>query len=285
MQLGIFAKTFSRPSVEDVFHTVARLGVHAVQFNFVCVGLPSLPDSISPELADRIRNAAVAQDVRIAAVSGTFNMIHPDPEQRRRGLRHLEVIADACPRLGFPLITLCTGTRDPDDMWRRHAANDSPEAWGDLLTTLTEALTTADKHELTLAIEPETGNVIDSALKARRLLNELRSPRLKIVLDAANLFPASDLPRMKGILEEAFDLLAPDLVLAHAKDLAADGCGGNLALGSGVLDWDLYLSLLRRANFAGPLIMHGFDEQQAEQSVSFIRSLLKRHLAASDRIP
>jgi sugar phosphate isomerase/epimerase len=33
-------------------------------------------------------------------------------------------------------------------------------------------------------------NVIDSAQKARRLLDEIRSPRLKITMDAANLFHA-----------------------------------------------------------------------------------------------
>ena len=132
----------------------------------------------------------------MAAVSGTFNMIHPDPAQRADGLRRLAVLAAACGALGTRLITLCTGTRDPEDMWRRHPANDTPDAWRDLLASLEVALAAAERHDVFLGVEPEVANVIDSAAKARRLLDELRSPRLKIVMDPANLFHAGELPAM-----------------------------------------------------------------------------------------
>jgi sugar phosphate isomerase/epimerase len=274
MQLGIFAKTFARPTVEEVFAAVAKHHLRCVQFNFACAGLPSLPDRIEPEVADRIRKAAAEHRVEIAAVSGTFNMIHPDAKQRRDGLRKLGVIAGACERLGTRTVTLCTGTRDPDDMWRRHPDNDSPEAWRDLLVSVTKALTIANKHDVTLGIEPETGNVVSSARQARRLLDEMKSPRLKIILDAANLFHPGELARLKEIMDDAFDLLGPDLVMAHAKDLRASGHAGSLTLGKGVLDWDHYLARLQAADFAGPLIMHGFEERQAAASVKFLRSRL-----------
>jgi sugar phosphate isomerase/epimerase len=277
MILGIFAKTFVRPTVEDVFAAVAKHHLRSVQFNFACAGLPSLPDQIETGLADRIREAAAEHRIEIAAVSGTFNMIHPDPRQRREGLRRLGVIAAACEHLGTRVVTLCTGTRDAENMWRRHPDNDSPEAWRDLAVTMTKALTKANKHDITLGIEPEVGNVVDSARKARRLLDEMKSPRLKIIMDTANLFRARELGRMEEILDEAFDLLGGDLVLAHAKELGTDGHAGNLPLGAGVLDWDRCLTLLRAAKFNGPLIMHGFEESQMAESVKFLRGKLAGH--------
>jgi sugar phosphate isomerase/epimerase len=69
------------------------------------------------------------RNLTMAAVSGTFNMIHPNPRKRRDGLRRLGVLAGACGQLGTSVITLCTGTRDPEDMWRSHPENDVPEAW------------------------------------------------------------------------------------------------------------------------------------------------------------
>ena len=48
MRLGIFAKTFSRPTVEGVFDAVREHGLNCVQFNMACAGLPSLPDHIAP---------------------------------------------------------------------------------------------------------------------------------------------------------------------------------------------------------------------------------------------
>jgi sugar phosphate isomerase/epimerase len=272
MTLGIFAKTFARPTVDDVFAAVARHHLHCVHFNFACAGLPSLPESIEPEILERIRKTTAEHRIGIAGVSGTFNMIHPDSKVRRDGLRRLGVIAAACSRLETRIVTLCTGTRNRQDMWRAHPDNETPAAWRDLLTSMTKALTTADKHDIILAIEPETANVVSTSHKARRLLDELRSPRLKIVLDPANLFRRADLKRSDEILEIAFDLLGNDLVMAHAKELSFDGHAGGLALGTGALDWDGYLGLLRKVQFAGPLIMHGFEEKEVAPSIQFLKS-------------
>ena len=271
---GIFAKTFVRPTVAEVFRAVARHHLRSVQFNFASAGLPSLPEHIDSALANRIRKAAAEHRITIAAVSGTFNMIHPDAKQRRDGLNKLGIIAGSCEHLGTSMITLCTGTRDTESMWRHHPQNDSLEAWKDLTVTMTKALTIADKHDLSLGVEPETGNVVSSARHARRLLDEFKSPRLKIVLDPANLFHPGDLPRMSEILDEAFDLLGGDIALAHAKELSAEGHAGDLPLGAGVLDWERYLSLLRLAKFDGALIMHGFEESDVVASVKFLKGNL-----------
>jgi len=48
MQLGIFAKTFVRPSLEATLDAVASHGLSCVQFNMACVGLPTLPEAIAP---------------------------------------------------------------------------------------------------------------------------------------------------------------------------------------------------------------------------------------------
>jgi len=276
MILGLFARTFPRPAVEQVFDAVAAHGVSSLQFNFACAGLPSLPESLEPGLLERIRRAAGERGLALAAVSGTFNMIHPAPAQRQDGLRRLEVVAGACAALGTQVVTLCTGTRAPEDMWRHHPDNDTQEAWRDLLHSLTSALQIAERHQVFLGIEPEITNVVSSAAHARRLLDELRAPRLKIVLDAANLFQPATLPRMKDVLEEAFELLGEHLALVHGKELAATGHASQQALGSGVLDWTHYLTLLRRAEFRGSLILHGFEEKDAAQSLSFVRGALTR---------
>jgi sugar phosphate isomerase/epimerase len=271
MTLGIFAKTFARPTIEEVFDGVAHHGLRRVQFNFACAGLPSMPDRINPEMLDRIRRAATERKIAVAAVSGTFNMIHPDKLQPPEGIRRLRVLASACSEIGTSNITLCTGTRDPENMWRRHPDNDLADAWLDLVGSMSQALAIAEEFNLTLGIEPEVGNVIDSAQKARRLLDDMKSPRLKIIMDGANLFHADELPRMREILDEAFELLGRDIVLAHAKELRGDGRAGGLPLGMGVLDWDRYLTLLKKANYKGPLVMHGFEERDVGASVAFLR--------------
>ncbi|MCY2988783.1 MAG: sugar phosphate isomerase/epimerase [Planctomycetota bacterium] len=276
MQIGILLGTFSRPTLEARLDAVKACGLDCVQLSLDCAGLPSMPNQIAPELAARMRRAAEDRRIVIAAVAGTFNMSHPDPEQRRAGLRQLRVLASACQGLGTSKIHLCTGTRDPENMWRRHADNDSPEAWRDMVACVREAVEIAQETGVILAFEPEVNNVVDSAKKSRRLLDEINSPHLKVTMDAANIFHAGELARMDEVLDQAFALVGKDIVLAHAKDLSHDGDAGHEAAGRGRLDYDRYLQLLHTHGFRGPLLLHGLAESQVPGCVAFLREKLAR---------
>jgi len=276
MQIGILMKTFARPTLEARLDAVKVHGLDCGQLSMDCAGLPAMPDEIAPELVARIRREADARGITIASLEGTFNMSHPDAEQRRAGLRRLRVLASACRALGTSKIHLCTGTRDPGNMWRRHPDNDSPEAWRDMVACIREASDIARQAGVTLAFEPEVNNVVDSAKKARRLMDEIGSPHLKVTIDPANIFHAGELPRMREVLDEAFSLVGKDIVLAHAKDLDHDGDAGHLAAGHGKLDYDRYLSLLRACGFQGPLLLHGLTEAQVPGCVAFLRDKFTR---------
>ena len=274
MRLGIFAKTFPRPTVEEVFDAVRAAGFQCVQFNFACAGLGTLPDHFNFDAICRVQDAVETRGIELAAVSGTFNMIHPDVRRREGGQERLINLIAVAQDLRIPLVTLCTGTRDHHDMWRRHPDNDSPSAWRDLVDSINWVLGETETSRVALGIEPEVSNVIDSAVKCRRLLDEIGSPRLKVVMDGANLFHQGELPRMREVLDEAFELLGPDIVLAHAKDLARDGKAGDRAAGTGLLDYDYYLALLRRAGYNGPLVLHGLREDEVAGSVQFLNAKL-----------
>lgn len=271
MEIGIFAKTFVRADLESCLDAVTAHQIWVIQFNFSCAGLPTLPESVDPECSTRIRRALESRNLRVAAVSGTFNMIDPSIDRRRQGLNRLHVLARASRELGAPLITLCSGTRHETDMWQFHPKNSSPESWCDLLRSLEEAIQVAESYGIHLGIEPETNNVVASARDARRLLHELKSPCLKIVMDPANLFHAGELRRQGEILKEAFELLGADIALAHAKDVRDAGTVVHVAAGRGELDYDLYLRLLRDARFRGPMVLHGLKEEEANESITFLR--------------
>ncbi len=276
VQIGILMGTFARPTFEARFDAVKACGLACVQLSMGCAGLPAMPDEIPPELVARIRREADARGIEIASLEGTFNMSHPDAEHRRTGLRRLRVLAEACQPLGTSKVHLCTGTRDRHSMWRRHADNDSPEAWRDMVACVREATEIAKQAGVILAFEPEVNNVVDSAQKARRLLDEIGSPHLKVTMDAANIFHAGELTRMSEVLDRAFELIGKDIVLAHAKDLSHDGDAGHEAAGHGKLDYDRYLSLLHAYGFRGPLLLHGLSEAQVPGCVAFLRDRVGR---------
>lgn len=274
MEIGIFTKTFARPTLGAVLDAVAGYGVHAVQFNMSCAGVEEMPDVIDPALIATIRQEMTARGITMSAISGTFNMIHPDIAERQAGLRRLRTLAAACQGLGTSVITLCTGTRNTESMWRSHPDNGTEAAWRDLVVSMHATAVIAEEYGVTMAFEPEVSNVIDSAQRARRLLDEIGSPYLKVVMDGANIFHKGELPHMTAILTEAFDLLGHDIALAHAKDLTEDGHAGNAAAGTGLLDYDLYVRLLHDSGYKGALVLHGLSEAQTPGCVEFLRTRL-----------
>lgn len=272
IQIGIFPTVFPRPALEETLDAVAAHGIRTVEFNMTCAGQESMPDCIEPDLASRIRVAHAQRGITMAAVSGMYNTIDPDEQRRGDGLRRLRVLAESCAVLGTGVVTITTGTRNPDHLWRWHPENDSPEAWHDLLQAMGEAVRIAEDTGVLLAFEPEVNHVVHSARRARRLLDEVGSARLKVLLDGANLFHSGELPRMREILDEAVDLLGAGIVLAHAKDLTRDGEAGHEAAGQGLLDYAHYITLLDGLGRDVPLILHGLREEQVDGCVAFLRT-------------
>ncbi len=261
MHVGLMEGTIRRETLTENLDAVVEHGVHHLQYHTPASG---------PSVAE-IRQEMAARQITISALSGTYNMIDPDPEKRHAGLRMLRSVAEKCAPLGTSVITLCTGSRDPQSMWRAHPDNNTAEAWRDLVESMEQALAVAEAYNVTLALEPEVANVIDSAQKARRLLDEMQSPNLKVCIDGANVFHKGELPKMREILDEAFTLLGDDIALAHAKDLDRDGQAGHLAAGTGLLDYDQYLGLLKENGYDGAVILHGLSEAQVPFCTDFLR--------------
>jgi sugar phosphate isomerase/epimerase len=274
MQLGIFAKTFDGNSPSEVLHKVKAAGFGTAQYNMACSGLSALPDSISDQMVSDILAAVATSGVTLNALSATYNMIHPDIAVRENGHRRLEVAAAAAQALGIPMITLCTGTRDAEDQWRNHLDNNSTEAWRDLLQSMHTAIGIADRYNVNLGIEPELANVVNSAAKAKALMTECGSPRLKIVFDPANLFETETGSEQRKIIASALEVLSGHIAMAHAKDRAVDG--RFVAAGTGVLDYPNFLNLLKQTGFDGLLVTHGLSAAEAPGVAAFLMREIQR---------
>lgn len=217
MHLGIMARTFPRPTFEETLDVIADRGLTQVQFNMSCTGLPTLPERMDENHCVWIARSFRERGLTMAAISGTFNLCDPDPSRLAENLRRLDLLAAACRWLDTRIITLCTGTRDPDDMWKWHPENVRRSAWDSLVASIREAVQIADRHEVILAFEPERHNVVNSVARARMLLDTIGSPWLKVVLDPANLLRPGELERREEMMDEAFDWLGTEVVLVHAK--------------------------------------------------------------------
>ena len=274
MQLGVFARTFAGTDPQQVLTAAGAAGYGCVQFNLACAGLPSLPVSIDNEAAviARIADARDQTGVGFAALSGTWNMAHPDPAERAIGRQGLLTVIRVARALDIPLVTLCTGSRHPTDQWGHHPDNGTPAAWADMRAEMALALDMAESAGVDLGIEPEQANVVTSAGDAYRLIAEMRSARLKIVLDPANLFERGSPDDARNIVAQAVETAAGHIAMAHAKDRHADGRFATA--GTGVVDFADFVTRLKATGFDAAVVTHGLDAAEAPAVARFLRGLL-----------
>ena len=273
MQLGIFAKTFPGTTAQSVLQAAADAGYSCVQFNMTCVGLPSMPLTIEPEKIAEINDGTAMTGVSIAALSGTYNMAHPDPIIRRDGLTRLKTVIAAAAQLSIPIVTLCTGSRHPHNQWRYHPDNGSEDAWRDMLAEMALAVRLAEDAGIRLGIEPELGNVVYSASRAAELLRTLKTQALTVVLDPSNLFELPLPNAGRDVIADAIDRLAGHIGMAHAKDRSETG--DFVAVRKGVIDFPDFIHRLKQTGFDEALVTHGLEASEAPGVANYLRGLDK----------
>ena len=258
-------------AAEVLFRKMKERGFEAVQFAFSSIaeteytpnGQIEIPAVIPSAAIRAVAECAETYGIPVEVINGTFNMAHPDRDIREEGIRRFEILCRAAKELGAKYISLCSGTRNADHLWSPHPDNDTQEAWNDMLDTVSRCTKIAEEYGITLAVESEASNIISTPERARRLMDTVGSPNLKMILDCANLFHAGEAHKenVREILEHAFALYGDDIVLAHGKDIregdGIDFCGTGL----GIVDFAYTAALLEQYDFTGNMFLHGiYDE-------------------------
>lgn len=271
MILGICTTDFSRRPLEALFSRIEALGFKAVQFAFDSIEESGfcadshieIPPQIDEALPALIAQCAARHHLALTAVNATFNMAHPDAAVRGEGVRRFEGFARAVRAMGCNMATLCSGTRSRVSLWTGDVHNESEEAWCDMAGCMKAVCAIAEKYDLTLAIETEAGNIINTPERAARIMYEVGSSRLKMIMDCANLFHPGEAKRenVRPVIGHAFDVFGQDVVLAHGKDIAESEGIRFCAAGEGIVDFPYFIERLHRENYQGVMMLHGIDSE------------------------
>ena len=234
MKIGICTTDFSRRPLDSLFAAIEGMGFGAAQFAFDSIeesGFRAdnhieIPAWIDEALPEKIAECAARHHLELTAVNGTFNMAHPDRAVREEGVRRFDGFARAVRTMGCGMITLCSGTRSRVSLWTGDPANDTPE-------------------------------------RAARIMAEVGSERLKMIMDCANLFHAGEAKRenARAVIGHAFDVFGRDVVLAHGKDIAESDGIRFCAAGEGIVDFPYFIKRLRGVGYRGVMMLHGIDRE------------------------
>jgi len=276
MKIGAFSPEIPADTTGELFRKAREYGFSQMQYSYSLDASEEMPELIPDSLNREIAAESARNGIEIVAVNGTFNMAHPDIAVRQKGIVRFERVASSCGIYGCKLVTLCTGTRTRERMWAAHPDNDTPEAWKDMTAVMEQLIPIADKYDVSLGIEIEATNVINTPEKAKKLIEDLKSPRLKIVMDAANLFHAGMAKRenVRTVIAGAIGLLGPWIVLAHGKDIKEGEGLAFTGAGKGIIDFKFFIAELERAGYRGGMLLHGIkDPKDIPSCAEFMRQL------------
>jgi sugar phosphate isomerase/epimerase len=221
--LGAFARIYVRDSADALAEAFVADQLVQVQLNLSALGLPTIPtaEEFANLDASAIQAAFTSRGRVIWGVSATYNTAHPDPGVREDTTAKAAYFIASLGALQPFAATLCTGTRDPDNMWRPHPDNSTEAAWMDMRRSLDELIPAARQAGVLLAVEPEPGNVVSGTAQAQRLVAELGADaeRIGFILDPAHLIAVSPAQQHEEILLEAFQELGEKTICVHAKDI------------------------------------------------------------------
>jgi sugar phosphate isomerase/epimerase len=119
--------------------------------------------------------------------------------------------------------------------------------WPRMIATGRRLAEMAEKHDAKVLLEPFYRGFLASAKRLRLFVEELNSPRVRVLLDPANLIELND-------LDEMFQQLPPWIDCLHAKDRKLHTDVG-VAAGKGDLDYKRFVTLAAKHTPAAPLIL------------------------------
>lgn len=130
--------------------------------------------------------------------------------------RGLEVAAE----LGAHVCLIRTGSLSPRGSYFPAAENHSPEAWQRLRETLRRIADKAENVGQTVVIETHLLTILDSPEANQKIIAEVNSPRMRVVMDYTNHFPTMhSVFQSTARLHHIFDRMGPISGVGHCKDI------------------------------------------------------------------
>ena len=223
---------------------------------------------LTPERCREIAGAYRSAGVSIHSIGVYTNLIHPDAAERKANLAYFEAMFKAGAAMGVRKFVTEAGHYYSDAPAPRIPHDWQEEVWRAMVATGKELARMAAAHDATVLFEPYFQGFLATAKRTRIFLEELGSPRMRALLDPANLLEVND-------LEEMFNQLQPWIDCLHAKDRKLHVTKG-VGAGAGDLDYPAFVKLAAERTPGVPLILEYVGSKNWRPALAHLRNALRQ---------
>ena len=226
------------------------------------------PEKLNVEYAEQFRRDFEEAGMECAVLGCYLNLADPDPERRAR----TQEIYKAHLRFAAMTGAQVVGTEtyaNPESVFAEPAPQ-SEEAFRLFMDSLRPVVRFAEESGAVLAVEPVWYHIISTPERAARMLEEVSSDHLQIILDAVNLISPETAGRADDVVRNAISLLGDRVRILHMKDfiLQPDGKMNACACGLGSMQYGRLLSFAAEKNL--PMTMENTVPENAEEARLFL---------------
>lgn len=203
------------------------------------------PRLLTPELAARVRQDLADTGMECAVLGCYLNLADPDPQRRAHTQEIYKAHLRAAPLIGARVVGTETYA-NPES----HFSNPAPrseEAFRLFMDSLRPVVRYAEEVNAILAVEMVYHHIISTAERAQRMLEELPSDHLQIILDAVNLIGPGHDGEADALAEDAIRRLGDRVRVLHMKDFTVRPNEiHSQACGTGVMRFEKLLTLAKK---------------------------------------
>lgn len=269
-RLGAFSQIASPAELPKMIEDFRRWGLSCVQLSNGLLDACVESDNAAQDVAKRLRDAGI----EVVGLGGYRAIVGRDEAQRRQSIEYLKQCLRLAPVFGTNIVATETGSMHPTDPWAGHPENFDEPAWKMLCDGLDELVAAAKENATILALEGYVNNVLQNFNRVQGLLDRYGGPHLGLMLDPFNYLSRRLMPAQHRVVRHFLETFEPYFVLAHLKDVAADGAeSGTPEFGAGAFEYGQYFEFLRNVRPDLPIIFEHLPLENMPAAIARFRRI------------
>ena len=268
LPLGIVSRSFPKLTHAQTARLLAEAGAVCTELcllsadtaYWVYNGRSDL-SSLTGEAFARIVNEYRAEGIDVPALGVFTNLIARDEDEHKANVDYFERHMELAAQEGIQYVSTECGFTPHE---RGVNTDRYEQEFNTLKDSLSELCERAERHGVSIALETCAIDIVPSAKRARDLIRQIGSDRLRILLDPANLIANSS-------ERDMFDYLAPHIAYFHGKDRKVNDVFGRV-VGDGDINWPLFLSLYHERCEGLPFILEYVNQDNYLEILERVRA-------------
>lgn len=206
-------------SFDDMCIKAQEYGITQIQFAMAktCQEIDFDRIGYSETLAKKLDEKLKKSNLNISVLGCYINPVHTELPVQQMQLERFENFLHYAKIMGAGGVATETGSIGGLEETR------SEENYQTLLKNISKLISVAEDLDVMIYIEPVWQFTIYSVETMKRLIDDINSPKLGVILDISNIVSIENYRNQDSIINSAFDVLGEKIRVIHLKDFCISG--------------------------------------------------------------